>query len=151
MSYCPPFHLCGNFKWRDFLLWTSYLFKRETVGQRGQGILFSVVLTPFSPQPPRQCGFYTWHLSTLNWPCITDAGLSIHMMGEVSWDPKRRRSWVSYYSILSAVWEAARKSVPGQWERESGRGGVRGKVVWSSWVSRRGWATVVEKNTTAEN
>jgi hypothetical protein len=22
------------------------------------------------------------------------------MMGEVSWDPKRRRSWASYYSIL---------------------------------------------------
>ncbi len=26
-----------------------------------------------------------------------------HMMGEVSWDPKRRRSWVSYYAILSGV------------------------------------------------
>ncbi len=33
---------------------------------------------------------------------IAGAGKFYYMMGEVSWDPKRRRSWPSYYSILSA-------------------------------------------------
>jgi hypothetical protein len=28
------------------------------------------------------------HLSTLNQHCITGAGLPIHLIGEVSWDPK---------------------------------------------------------------
>jgi hypothetical protein len=35
----------------------------------------------------------TCHLSTLH--CIAGAALSIHMVGEVSWGPKRRRSWAS--------------------------------------------------------
>ncbi len=33
---------------------------------------------------------------------VTGAGLTIYMIGEVSWDPKRRRSWASWYSFLSA-------------------------------------------------
>jgi hypothetical protein len=42
-------------------------------------------------------------LSTFNQHCIACAGLPPQMMGKVSWDPVRRRSWASKYSILSAA------------------------------------------------
>ncbi len=42
----------------------------------------------FSPQPPRQRLAPICHLSTL-----AGAGLPIHMIGEVSWELKRRRLW----------------------------------------------------------
>jgi hypothetical protein len=59
-------------------------------------------LCPFSHQPPRQYLGPTCHLSTLdNNVSPVRACLINHMMGEVSWVPKRRRSWVSYYSVLS--------------------------------------------------
>ncbi len=45
---------------------------------------------------PATTAVYVWihtcHLSTLNLHCIAGSGLPNHMMGEVSWDPKRRRS-----------------------------------------------------------
>ncbi len=66
----------------------------------GQCFLFSVVFTPLPPTPPRQCLAPTCHLSTLTL-YIANAGLPIHMIGKVSWDPKRRRAWASLYSILS--------------------------------------------------
>jgi hypothetical protein len=46
-------------------------------------------LCPFSPQLPQQCWTPTCHLSTLNLHCVAGAGLPIHMIGEVSWEPKR--------------------------------------------------------------
>jgi hypothetical protein len=51
-------------------------------------------LYPFSHSHPWQCLGPTSRLSTV---LITStiANLSIHMMGEVSCDPKRRRAWVS--------------------------------------------------------
>jgi hypothetical protein len=49
----------------------------------------------FYPQPPRQC-LGPIFLSALSLHCIAGAVLPNHMMmGEVSWDPKRRRSWAS--------------------------------------------------------
>ncbi len=73
-----------------------------TFFQRGQCILFSVVFTPSSP---RNLGSFRalpvlplFLTNTAN----ASAGLTNHMMGEVSWDPKRRRQWASQQSILSA-------------------------------------------------
>jgi hypothetical protein len=67
-------------------------------------ILSSLPLLP--PKPSRKCLPFglgpTCHLSTLNLHCIPGAGLPNHMKGEVSWDPKRRRSWASY-SIQSSL------------------------------------------------
>ncbi len=48
-------------------------------------------LYPFFPQPPQQCLAPTCHLSPLNQHCIGGAGPPNHMIGEVSWDPERRR------------------------------------------------------------
>ncbi len=39
----------------------------------------------------------TCHLSTLKKHCFAGAGLPIHMIGEVSWEPKRRWAWASWY------------------------------------------------------
>jgi hypothetical protein len=58
-------------------------------------------LYPSSRQPPRQWLAPTCHLYTLNKHCIAGASLPIHMTGEVSWEPKRRRAWASY-SIQSS-------------------------------------------------
>ncbi len=55
--------------------------------QRRQCILFSVV---FTHSPPSHLGS-VWVLPVI----------SLLLMGGVSWDPKRRRSWFSKYSILS--------------------------------------------------
>jgi hypothetical protein len=75
--------------------------------QRGQCILVFFVV--FTPSPSSHHGS-VWVLPVislllgLDLHCFAVAGLPIpnHMMGgEVSWDPKRRRSWASSYSILS--------------------------------------------------
>ncbi len=50
---------------------------------------------PLLSQPPRQCLSLTCHLSILNYHCIAGAGLPIHMIGEVSWEPRRRPAWAS--------------------------------------------------------
>jgi hypothetical protein len=66
--------------------------KNSISGCNGTNVFFlSVVFTP----PPPQCLVHICHLSTLNQHCIAGAGLSIRMIEEVSWDPKRRRSWAS--------------------------------------------------------
>jgi hypothetical protein len=63
--------------------------------QRGQCTVFCFLSSlPLLPQPPRQCLGPTCHLSTLNKYFIAGADLPNHMMGEVSWDPKRRRLYV---------------------------------------------------------
>ncbi len=49
-------------------------------------------LYPSSPQPPLKCLTLTCHLSTLNLHCFASAGLPIHMIGEVSWRPKKKMS-----------------------------------------------------------
>ncbi len=81
-------------------------------------------LYPFSPPPDITAVFLgsTCHLSTLDWHCIAGAGLPNHMMGEVSWDPKRRRSLSSYiwYLILS-VFEGEREV----WEKKNAPGAVK--------------------------
>ncbi len=59
---------------------------------------------------PMHFVFPTCHLSTLNWHCTAGASLPNHMMGEVSWGPKRRRSLASYYSILSGPGSSQRFS-----------------------------------------
>ncbi len=85
-----------------------YRFKKlifvNTVNQRVQCILFSVLFNPtFTPPPPqpsprptRQCLAFSCHLCTK-----LNSGASCHilMIGEVSWEPKRRRAWVSLYLI----------------------------------------------------
>jgi hypothetical protein len=60
--------------------------------QRDKCTLFYVIVL-FSPQPPRQC------LSPVISLLLTNTvspvrGFSNHMMGEVSWDPKRKRTSV---------------------------------------------------------
>ncbi len=72
------------------------------IGERGQCILFSVVLTPSPPSQPLQCFVPTCHLSLL-YHCIAGAGLPNHMIGEVLWHPKRRRVWTSYCSNQSSL------------------------------------------------
>jgi hypothetical protein len=47
--------------------------------------------------------WHTCHLSTINQHCIAGAGLPIHLIGEVSWNPKRRRTRASLQSSLTAV------------------------------------------------
>ncbi len=47
-------------------------------------------------------------LCTFNIHCIAGAGLPIHMIGEVSWESKRRRAWAPQYSILSGQGTANR-------------------------------------------
>jgi hypothetical protein len=47
---------------------------------------------PILPQPPLQCLASICHFSTLNLHFMTGAGLPIRMIGEVAWDPKRRRA-----------------------------------------------------------
>jgi hypothetical protein len=65
----------------------------KTIYQLGQFILFSVV---FTLQPPRQClGPKQTHFTSC-------AGLAVHMVGEFSGDPKRRRVCAALYSILFA-------------------------------------------------
>ncbi len=59
--------------------------------QRCQGICFLSSLSLF-PQPPKQCFASTCHFSHYS---IAGAGLPIHMIGKVSWDPKRRLAWAS--------------------------------------------------------
>ncbi len=49
--------------------------------------------------PPATC-----YLSTLNQHGIAGAGLPIHMIGEVSWEPKRRRAWAFQYLIPRWFW-----------------------------------------------
>jgi hypothetical protein len=61
--------------------------------------IFFCRLYPFSPQLPRQCLGPICHLTTLNYHCAGGAGLPNHMMGEVAWDLKRRRLWVSYIGL----------------------------------------------------
>ncbi len=34
-------------------------------------------------------------------PCTAGAGLPIHMIGKISWEPKRRRAWVSSEDLIS--------------------------------------------------
>ncbi len=59
-------------------------------------------LYPFFPQPHGSVfGSYTCHLSTLSLTLYRGAGLPIHIIGKVLWDPKRRRAWSSWCSILS--------------------------------------------------
>ncbi len=60
-------------------------------------------LYPSSPKPPRQCLDPTCNLFTLNLHCIAGAGLPIHMIGEVSWEPKRRRAWSSLPPAVPAA------------------------------------------------
>jgi hypothetical protein len=50
-------------------------------------------LSLLHPDTTAVFGFYLTHLSTLNQHCFAGTGLPNHMMGEVSWDPKRRQSW----------------------------------------------------------
>jgi hypothetical protein len=50
---------------------------------------------PILPQPPLQCLASICNLSTLHLHFMTGVGLPIHMIGEVSWAPKRRRVWTS--------------------------------------------------------
>jgi hypothetical protein len=58
--------------------------------QWGQCILFSLISTPPPPPPPpQQCLAPTCYLSTFNLHCIAGAGLPIHIIGEVLWEPKR--------------------------------------------------------------
>ncbi len=64
----------------------------------------SCLCTVYSSSPSHHGIFWvlvTCHLSTHNQHYIASACLPNHMMGEVSWDPKRRRVWASKYSILS--------------------------------------------------
>ncbi len=86
----------------NLLLANVLRYQRNAFAHRGQCILFSVVFTPFSPPPPRQCLGPICHLSTLNYLCLASAGLPIHMIGEVSCNIKRRRVWATQFSILSA-------------------------------------------------
>ncbi len=44
------------------------------------------------PDTTAVLGFNLAHLSTIKQHCIAGTGLPNHLMGEVSWDPKRRRS-----------------------------------------------------------
>ncbi len=67
--------------------------------QRGHCILFSVVFTP----PPTSHYGSVWllYLSSLYSKIkpYRGAGLLIHMIVEVSWEPQRRRAWDSKYLI----------------------------------------------------
>jgi hypothetical protein len=56
---------------------------------------------PYSPSLSHHVSVwsYLYHLSTPNLQCVAGASLPIHLIGEVLWDPKRRRVWAS--SILS--------------------------------------------------
>ncbi len=55
--------------------------------------VFSVV---FTPPPPSHHGCI-WLLTVISYSLLT---LPIYMIGEVSWEPKRRRAWASQYLIL---------------------------------------------------
>ncbi len=66
--------------------------------QRCQCILYSVV---FTPSPPSHHGS-VWLLPIISLLLTTvilsrrfRAGMPVHMIGEVSWDSKRRRVWAS--------------------------------------------------------
>ncbi len=76
-------------------LYTVLNYNKQLLSQmaRTTGPMYFVFsrLYPSFPQPPRQFLAPTWHLSTLNKHCIASAGLPIHMFGEVSWDPIRRK------------------------------------------------------------
>jgi hypothetical protein len=50
----------------------------RSAGSNGANVFCFLSSLPLLPQPPRQC------LAL------------IHMIGEVSWEPKRRRAWASY-------------------------------------------------------
>jgi hypothetical protein len=66
-----------------------------------QCILFSVVLVPPPSATTAVSGSYLSSSYTLNLHCIAGAGLPIHIIGEVSWEPKRRRDLVCY-SFMSS-------------------------------------------------
>jgi hypothetical protein len=60
--------------------------------------------------PPATEAVFGSHLSSLfSEHCIPGAGLPSHMMGEVAWDPKRRRPWTSY--IQSSLVPRGREGV----------------------------------------
>jgi hypothetical protein len=64
--------------------------------QRGHFVFGFLSSLPLFPPPPHRramFGSYS-HLSSL-YPkhCIAGAGLPIHVIGEVSWESKRRRAW----------------------------------------------------------
>jgi hypothetical protein len=70
----------------------------ETWQQLGKNILFSVVFTHSFPS--HYGSVLVLPVISLHFNCIAGAGKPYYMMGEVSWDPKRRRPWPSFYLIL---------------------------------------------------
>jgi hypothetical protein len=77
----------------------AWIFMKEDGGISPTRTMYFVFCRPrlFLPQPPRQCLASTVPVISLLLtntapPC---AGLPIHMMGEASWEPKRRRAWAS--------------------------------------------------------
>ncbi len=83
------------YSWTILLLTYKQLYR---CAKHNEANLFCFLSSlPLLPRLPWQCLGPTCHLSTLNWYCFACAGLPVHMLGEVSWNPKRRR----VYSILS--------------------------------------------------
>jgi hypothetical protein len=79
---------------------------KSSVGKDFLSGLFAAIEMPMGPIYFVFCRLYPFPLShhgsvwvlpviSLLLSCIAGAGLPNHMMGEVSWDRKRRRAWVS--------------------------------------------------------
>ncbi len=103
---------------REFgvLLWLNLWVKlfEFNIGINGAsvfGFLSSLPLLP--PATTAVFGYYLYSvISVWNLHCIAGAGLPNHVMGEVSWDSKRRRSWASLYSVLSDWHKQKRSGYP---------------------------------------
>jgi hypothetical protein len=62
------------------------------------GATESCFLSSLTPPPPsyQGSGWLLPVISLLYSVCIAGVSLPIHIIGEVSWEPKRRRAWASY-------------------------------------------------------
>ncbi len=63
--------------------------------QGGQYILFSVVFTHSAPSHHHGSVWLLPVISLLLTNTIDGAGMPVHMIGEVSWEPKKRQAWAS--------------------------------------------------------
>jgi hypothetical protein len=96
----------GNPSFIQGSIFPTFLLRNKLIYVSTNGANVFCFLSSLPLLPPATTAVFGSYLSslyseiTLSLHCIAGAGLPNHMMGEVSWDPNRRRPWVSILSGL---------------------------------------------------